>query len=123
MPQCNDLPPIDASIQQKTIGFDAGWFLTSGVIFTGTPTVDCSVIEVDDGATEDNDPASRLLGSPQIGMCPPPFGSNVPNASILQRLGTVVAGNRYLLVAYCATTDGDILPLWTQVWAIQPGDA
>ena len=117
MPRASDFPPLGAVIQEVTLTFDFGPMLPAGVTLTGAPTVTCTV---ESGV--DPDPSSRLLGPAVIGTAPPPSGSNVPNAAVLQQIGSGVADVTYLLVCSCPTSVGDVAELWSLISCVEPGD-
>lgn len=103
MPAANQLPSV-APAQVQTVTCDFGFFLPSGVTLTGTPTVTV----ISDIAGVDPSPSHILSGSPTIGTAPPPLGSNVANAAVLQRIASGLDGAIYLLEVTCSRTDGDV---------------
>lgn len=116
MPQVPDFTqPIDAVVQQQTLAYDAGHFLPDGVTYTGSITV-----AISDLNGIDHTPSARLIGSPQIGTAPPPFGSSKPNTALLQKVGNCVAGANYLIVMFALTTAGDIVPMWNHLGCVTP---
>lgn len=109
MPALRDLPPIDAVVQTQTVAIDFGIFLPPGVTLTGTPTVTLATT-----SGTDPSPSSRLKGSPVVGTVPTvQGGSGITDTAILQQVGNVVGGVRYLIVGYCNRSDGDIASGYT----------
>ena len=112
MPQANDFPSIDSTIQVQTLTFDvgSGFYLPPGVTLVGTPTV-----TITDEACLDPSPSSRLLDGPVVGFAPKPKGSGRPNTAILQQVGNCFPGAFYLLVASCPRSDGDVAEIWNHL--------
>lgn len=98
----NPFPPVAAIVEAQTLTIDFGSRLPAGVTLTGVPTV---VLSSMDGS--DSNPQSRIVGSPVIGVAPPPNGTGVANAAVLFQVANCVAGTLYGVKCYCQATSGD----------------
>ena len=112
MAQTNDLsPPIDAGVEQETVGFDFGLVLGQGVTVSA-PTVTCAVYSGTDAT-----PAARLLSVPTI---VPSKGTAAPAAQVNMLVGTMLDGVIYRLTCSVSTSDGQTLVLFTHLACAAP---
>jgi hypothetical protein len=108
MAQTADLfPPIDATVEQETIGFDFGPALKAGVTITSVATITCAVHSGTDAT-----PSARLVGGSSIVASQ---ATGAPSAAVAQNIGNMLAGVTYVLQCVVNTSDGQKLSLWSRL--------
>lgn len=111
-------PPIDAGVEQLTVTFDFGLIpLAPGVTITRVVSVTCVVSLSAPYLTPDSAAATRLLSPAIIG--PSPKTGNASQA-VLQLVGNMVGGCRYLLQCVVDTSDGQQPSVWTHLPCVTP---
>ena len=100
-------PPIDATFEVETIGFDYGFVLAPGETIVSVSEMLINVLSGTDASV-----TTRLIGSPQVANS---VSTNAPRAMVLQKVGNVLAGCNYGLQCVVLTTDGQSLSIQTQL--------
>jgi len=114
VPQCDDFPDLDATIQDQALTW---WF--DGLLATGdsllgqTPVITVTDVSV---PPVDASPQSRIT-SPQITQAP----GKLPNCSVSALINNAVAGARYLFVVKCPTAVYGVQPSqWNHMRVVSP---
>lgn len=113
-PQFDNIDP--GEIDVFTIEFTED--LLSGRVAVN-PTFNCYTINTDPGATVDSSPSSRLIGLSNISYRSFAI-SGAPRTFVNQRIGNMVAGNLYSLVATLKTSDNSVLQRYAKVYCKSP---
>jgi|SRR5581483_3708544 len=105
----NDLDPPILTGETRTIGFDFGPILNSGVAIQSNPqpSISCAVHYGADAAA-----SSRLIGNPSIVASK---ATGAASAAIAQNIGTMLDGVTYVLTCYVNTSDGQVLGIETHI--------
>lgn len=116
MAQTADLtPPIDATLEFETIGFDFGLAMAATATITSVQSLTCTVHG--GGTGTDATPSSRLIGGSTI---VPSKATGLASQAVAQQFGNAVAGVKYLLQCVANTSDGQKLSLWARIDCVLP---
>jgi hypothetical protein len=108
----NDLTPPILTGETRTIGFDFGPILNSGVTISSIGSITCTV-----HYGTDADAGARLIGSPSIVSSQ---STGAASAGVAQDIGTMLDGVTYTLTCYVNTSDGQVLGIETHIAAVAP---
>jgi hypothetical protein len=108
----NDLTPPILTGETRTIGFDFGPILNSGVTIGSIASVTCTVHYGTDAS-----PSSRLIGAPSIVASE---ATSAASAGVAQNIGTMQNGVTYTLTCYVDTSDGQVLGIETHISCVAP---
>ena len=113
MAQTADLtPPIDATLELETIGFDFGLALAATTTIASVQSLTCAVHKGTDAS-----PSSRLIGGTTI---VPSKSTGLVAQAVAQNIGNAIAGVTYLLQCVVNTSDGQKLSLWARIACVLP---